>query len=221
MICPFAIQHPGHPDKVNGPWRHGYGLVLHSAYGYLDGMFSELADPTIELSWHFSIDLDGNIYQHYDTTAQCWHSRQVNGLYGGIEIEGKLDPDGLETDAQVAAHVKLIKWWSSMEGWIPIKILTLFEHNQFVATACPQGRIRWADIMKGLNMANPDPEQVAWALISAGQFVRMGWNLADLTQADKDNLKWVYEQTLGVVSLSRAEALSQGLSARSVSEKGP
>jgi hypothetical protein len=165
MICPFAIWRPGPVWKVNGadvgtPWpRSNTGAVLHSSEGNLAGAFRVLDGPA-ELSWHFTVAVDGTLFQHYDSRLQCWHAHAAgNVAYVGIEHENEYSNGSPNhwpiTDAQVDTDRKLIRWLSTVaESWAPSRGYpngrkTLWEHNEVPgnATACPSGRIRWADIL--------------------------------------------------------------------------
>lgn len=199
---PQAIQRPGPPIKVGGQLRSGKGAVLHSAEGYLAGIFKTL-DLTTGLpkdwqkSWHFTIALDGTCYQHYDSASVCWHAGSTaNLLYVGIEHEGVAGTP--ETDEQVAADAKLLGWLGGQEDWPRFEVgSTLHEHNEFMATACPSSRIRWTDIQASIPVpvpAWPDAGDFALSLASAIEFRRRGWLLKDLGTADKANIRWAASQ---------------------------
>lgn len=204
--CPFALWYPGPTDKVN-PWpRIGKGAVLHSAEGSLGAALARLEDdalpapgqPDLRVSWHFTVALDGTILQHYELEAQTWHATATgNPYYVGIEHEGSV-ATGPETDAQVQSDIRLCRWIASVDGWPAFTRdgdgRTLWEHNQLFATACPSGRIRWPDILKELNMPTPDVNATIAALVSAAQFVRMNWNLGDLSDGDKAAIRWVAQE---------------------------
>ena len=155
MIYPPAVQRPG-PG-----WKQGYpglavnarrGVICHSMVGSLGAAFDRLYGPDTA-SWHFSIAQDGTVYQHYDTMAVCWHagSPKWNGLLIGIEHEG--GPPGNESEPltapQLATSVELVRWLAVECGFRlsrtpPDK--ALWEHHETgYPTACPSGRIPWAE----------------------------------------------------------------------------
>jgi hypothetical protein len=154
VIAPFAIWYPGLLAKTNVGARRSKGAVLHSAEGSLNGAFGRLRDPNAQVSWHFTVALDGTIYQHYDSSIQCWHAHAAGNVnYVGIEHENAYtlghpnhDP---ETDAQLNADVQILEWLSSGENWDGYQRREeLWEHNEIPGnwTDCPSGRIRWGDI---------------------------------------------------------------------------
>lgn len=159
MICPFATQAPAPLSKTNPGPRAGRGAVLHSAEGSISGLINRVKDAGSGVSWHFSVALDGTIFQHYDTDKQCWHAHASGNVsFIGVEHENAYtngapnhDP---ETDAQVEADVKLLEWLN--EGPYQRQV-SLWEHHELPgnSTTCPNGRIRWDDILAGLNPVPP------------------------------------------------------------------
>lgn len=75
---PWCIKRPG-------PAKGGYdgnnfrslteieGEVKHSTEGSLAAAFGELDRLIREASWHFTIDIDGTVYQHYPLEWIAWH----------------------------------------------------------------------------------------------------------------------------------------------------
>ena len=150
MRYPLAIWTSGPPEKagyagrtVNTVW----GAICHSMVGAYAGALSRLMGPD-RASWHFSVLKNGDVFQHYDTTVVCWHAGDaaVNGGYVGIEHEGGGPGNEREplTPEQLAASVKLVRWLSETHGF-PLNREHLREHNEVYATACPSGRIPWAE----------------------------------------------------------------------------
>ena len=165
---------PLYPDAIItlGPeWKQGYpdligqqnsrnGVVLHSAQGSLAGTLGELNGPATK-SWHFTIDQDGTVYQHYDTLAICWHSGNKGAHQWLVAIEHIGGPPGNLseplTPQQLLASVALVHWLGNDGGWTPQREepgRTLKEHNELFATACPSGRIPWSAYL--LPASNPE-----------------------------------------------------------------
>ena len=204
LWCPWAVRHLGPAAKREGV-RSGKGGVLHSAEGPLTASFRILAKldgapAEWQKSWHFTVAKDGAVYQHYPLDAVCWHAGpKANPFYAGIEHEG-VAGESL-TPEQLAAAVRLVGWIAAVEGWpgLPLewRHRLLFEHNEFMATACPSGRIPWPDLLGRLAAGatavpeRPPAPDVIMALVSAGEFVRRGWSLRDLVEEDKAAIRWV------------------------------
>lgn len=146
---PAAVVKLG-PDWKTGSgagWtRDGQGAVVHSAEGYAEGILSVLMGKAF-VSWHFSVLKDGTVWQHYPLDRWTWHAGGVaNARYVGIECEG-VAGEPLERD-QLFALVQLLHWIANKDGWTGYQRgTTLFEHNEFMATACPSGRIPWDTII--------------------------------------------------------------------------
>ena len=166
---PGSTWRPGPRSKQGYPGlaiNAAQGVICHSAVGSLagamarldniarnpDGTFTERAAA----SWHFTIAKDGRVLQHYDTLAVCWHagSRGWNGRLIGIEHEGGADTPATVseplTPEQLAASVNLVRWLSVTHNFPLVRFDgtiggSLFEHRQVYATACPSGRIPWAE----------------------------------------------------------------------------
>jgi hypothetical protein len=212
--CPFATRHDGPAVKTSGV-RAGKGAVLHSAEGPLAASFRILAltsgarPADWQKSWHFTVAQDGRLFQHYPLDVVTWHAGpKANPLYVGVEHEGVAGQP--VAGPQLEASARLLRWISDVEGWgrfvrYPADGLAanLFEHNQFMATACPSGRIPWPALLALLQGPRADPSpapsfpegpsagDVALALASAATFVRMGWDLADLVEPDKAAIHWL------------------------------
>lgn len=172
MNYPGATFIPGPPDKINRYDNSGYvpltgiGAVLHSSEGTLNGALIQLRS-TVKVSWHFTIDLNGKVYQHYDTTIECWHAHEwANANLLGIEFpnlytDGKPDHRPL-TAEQVTAAVALLAWYFKLRNLKASRDMpgrTLWEHHEADPnpTECPSGRVPWPLILAGLN---PPPPRV-------------------------------------------------------------
>jgi N-acetyl-anhydromuramyl-L-alanine amidase AmpD len=124
--------------------------------GSLASAFGVLSATERQVSWHFSMARDGALWQHYPVSAQTWHARSGNVRYLGVEHEGVAGEPW--TDAQVEADVRLLLW---LDEGPYVRGTTLMEHREISATACPSGRVRWDDILAGLEgtpMPTPDEE---------------------------------------------------------------
>jgi len=158
MDYPWAIQLPGPPEKVgfaNVTLRLGTGAVVHSAEGSAAGAWAVLTGPH-QVSWHFTALKDGTVWQHYDTGQICWHAgSKANPYYIAIECEGLAGEE--LTPVQADSLSELLRWLHESYGWPAAeRHVTLFEHNEFMATACPSGRIPWPYI---LNALQPPPSE--------------------------------------------------------------
>lgn len=149
---PLAIQRPGPAGKVWPDRNAQIGSILHSMQGSLAGAFSVLDDVSLThdayraASWPFSIAKDGTVYQHYPIEASPFHagSHEGNRLLTGIEHEGV--PGEELTEAQFQSSYALCVWLGQQGGYRPTRdqpARTLFEHNEWISTECPSGRIPW------------------------------------------------------------------------------
>lgn len=169
----------------NATWRpcakQGYGsdnvhlnlgAVVHSMDGSLSAGFGVLDNAARQASWHFSVALNGQVWQHIDSANIAWTSGsyQANKRYWGIECEGSGAP---LTDAQHTAVAAILRWlWAThgTQGGFTRRV-TLWEHNEMIIygslpTACPSGRVIWITIIAraqagsgGFLMALTDEEQ--------------------------------------------------------------
>ncbi len=209
LWCSFATRAAGPANKHGGYQqaepRSGKGAVVHSAEGYRAGMHTRLDGPAT-VSWHFSVFKTGEIEQHYPLNAMCWHAQTpANYFYVGIECEGigGDDPAKWEalTSAQVVALTNLLAWIAKQDGWPSFtRDVTLFEHNHFVATACPSGRIPWSNIIETLDHTPPDapappadptPRDVAFAGGAFATFMAEGRDPKTMHPYDQGTIKWM------------------------------
>lgn len=117
-LYPEAIWRPGPLTKQGYaayPRNLLQGVVLHSMVGWFAGAMAELDKLARRASWHFSVNQNGLVYQHYDTEAVTWHCGSAfwNGRLIGIEHEGGYNPkDEPLTPVQLLSSVKLVNWIS-------------------------------------------------------------------------------------------------------------
>lgn len=195
---PGAQVLKGPPSKSGFPGRgnrESVGAVVHSAEGFRAGLESRIIDPNVPLSWHFSVMMDGLVQQHYPAEVMTWHARTpANYRYVGIECEG----NGPLTRIQLDELVELLRWLSTVEQWPVIaRSVTLWEHNQFVATLCPSGRIPWPGILTRLGQSvvpAVSTHSQLQALIAAAFVLSIGRPITDLSPADRAALKYTASQ---------------------------
>lgn len=216
---PAALQEHGPWGKRNNPGgggRGGDGVVIHSAEGSLESTLATLRGPK-EASWHFTVAKAGTVFQHYELHDQCWHAGpRANPYYVGIECEGRAG-EGL-TELQLAALAALVRWIADQDGW-PLfeRGVSLFEHNEFMATSCPSGRIPWDLLIPMIEAAPsgdeappddfplppdtsppaappPSVEAQLRGLVAAAFVVSVGNPLSDLSLDDRAAVRFVADQ---------------------------
>jgi uncharacterized coiled-coil protein SlyX len=145
------------------------GIVNHSAEGYFGASPSSVMRARGN-SWHLTIYRSGHVVQSYPLEALCWHAgSKANYRYIGIEHEGKAGEP--LTTAQLASSIKVNAEIARLRGWASVRRgVTGFEHNDFMATSCPSGRIPWSKIEAGTRVATPtiwgDVREIAIASVT-------------------------------------------------------
>lgn len=169
----------------------GLGVVLHSMAGSYPAAKARLFS-TDRASWHFSVLEDGTVIQHYDIWTVCWHAGYTaNTRYIGIEHEGVGPPI---TEAQVKASAKLVRWLGQQLGWPRFQYARdgqLQEHNWWMATACPAGRIPWERYIQELTEVDEiarNRMEAAAAFEIAAAAIKRGEPLQNLPPAVKDTV---------------------------------
>ena len=191
---PGAIVRPGPAWKsgyTNYSGRVGKGAVVHSAEGYLSGAMGVL-DSQARKSWGAFLAKDGQVYQHYELQAITWHAGfDANIALFGIETEGVAGEP--LTDGQLATLIAFLRWQREQEVWPEVsRASTLREHNEFMSTSCPSGRIPWERVIEGLEeWPTVDEKAMVYACVSAAQFARMHWEFRDLHELDKRALRYI------------------------------
>ena len=188
------------PGPLNKTWPETnlmVGAVYHSAVGSLQGVIDTVMGPE-EKSVTGVVGQDGRFVQFYPVTLSPWAngSHYANSHYLGFEFEGGAAGNEGEplTDAQINVGTRILADLAvyknvSTEYWV--RPTTLIEHREIFPTACPSGRIPWQRIIDGLVVPPPSTQDVIYALVSAAQFARLGYNFADLSDEDKVALRWV------------------------------
>ncbi len=151
------------PNGGNPYGNQMAGIVNHSAEGYFGTGNPSSVMRARGNSWHFTVLKNGKVWQHYPLEAMCWHAgSKANYRYIGIEHEGKAG-EAL-TSAQLAATIKLNAAIARNRGWISVRRgVTGFQHNDFMATSCPSGRIPWSTIEAGTKVVAPTIPVGIWS----------------------------------------------------------
>lgn len=153
--------------RLDGPGnKHGYGgderalregAVYHSMEGSIAVALRMLANPALTKSWTFSNPKQGQLIQHYAVGKHAWAngSQESNEKFVACENEGVAGEP--LTDSQVDNLVELTVWLYATQEWTTLtRLITCWEHQEMTRfgsrpTACPSGRIPWADIIAQAN----------------------------------------------------------------------
>ena len=115
-------------------------LVHYTTAGTVESTINHFQNPASEVSAHYVIDKNGDIYQMVKDTDKAWHAAHANRTSIGIEHVAQVG-DRL-TAAQEKSSVHLIKWLMT-EYKIPKE--NIKAHKQVLGTSCP-GNIFGDDI---------------------------------------------------------------------------
>jgi hypothetical protein len=128
------------------------GICAHSMEGSLAAALGELDNPARLASWTFSNPRAGNALQHYPLESVTWGSGspEANRRFVSIEHEGWAGEP--LTENQITNLVMLTR---TLTAEPRSRTTNLREHNEMTAygaqpTACPSGRIPWAEIIAEL-----------------------------------------------------------------------
>jgi N-acetylmuramoyl-L-alanine amidase len=110
-------------------------IVLHNTAGGLAGSLARLCDVGAEVSCHYLVAENGDVYQLVDESRAAWHagSRSYNHRSIGIEIVDMAKNPGM-TAPQEAALIELVRSVAQRYG---IGIDRIIPHRRVRATACP------------------------------------------------------------------------------------
>lgn len=115
-------------------------VVHYTTAGTVYGTIAHFKNPESNVSAHYIIDKNGDIYQMVKDGDKAWHARQANRSSIGIEHVAKVG-DRL-TEVQEKSSIHLIKWLMA-EYKIPPE--NIQAHKQIISTSCP-GNIFGDDI---------------------------------------------------------------------------
>ncbi len=194
---PYAIVRPGPAAKTGYPHailRRGAGVVVHSAEGSLDAALGVLDGPAPS-SWHMTVCKDGRYFQHYPIETITWHAGvDANVRYVGVECEGKAGEPLTIPQALVLGGI--IDWLELVDAWpARERHVTLFEHNEFMPTSCPSGRIPWDDLLTP--PAPPVPAPLELLVTLAGVVLNIGQGAPPafgMDAEDARNIRWLVAQ---------------------------
>ncbi len=153
---PAATRRDGPAWKTSGDRTSTRAAVYHSVEGTLSAALGVLSGSR-EASWHLTNPKVGKMLQHYSLAKLCWHAKGGNDWSPGVENEGRVGEPLTESQVQNLADFSA---WQVEESWLPRLTRggsgqTLWEHNEVgrqasppYVTACPSGRIPWAEIIR-------------------------------------------------------------------------
>jgi len=132
------IESPNHSSRSGADIDT---IVLHyTTAGTFESTKNHFLNPASQVSAHYIIDKNGDIYQMVKDTDKAWHAAQANRTSIGIEHVAEIG-DQL-TELQEKSSIHLIKWLMT-EYKIPKE--NIKAHKQVVGTSCP-GNIFGDDI---------------------------------------------------------------------------
>ena len=179
----WAVQRkgPGQKRYLETP-NSQEGFVCHSVEGSLAGAFRELDNEARLASWHFTLDLDGTLYQHYRLNASCWASGSFGANTRYIAMEAVGTAAAPLTAAQEATALRL---WREL-GFTR-RGVDLFEHNEVATkwspnggpTACPSHRYdgAFAQLEDEMTPAQLAMLEACYAALCAGDKASIdAWN---------------------------------------------
>lgn len=205
--CPDTknpVSHPDLPWMTDGSPRQGppVAIVLHTTSGRRGALVSAEPPPSEraeryahyqagtarDVSWDFTVDLDGTVVQHNDPSAPCgghrqarysWHAGSVNGWTLGIEVVQR--PDMAVYEGQLRVMVACVAFFCDHYA-IPRRIPVdgagkpwtgpIFE---VVSTKRGGRQRRWSGVLGHCNVTTPDSrgpgdpgDHVRAALLASG-----------------------------------------------------
>jgi hypothetical protein len=105
-------------ESPNTSSRNGASInmiVLHSTTAAtVEGTINWFMDPKSQVSAHYVVDKNGDIYQMVSDDRSAWHAKAINSRSIGIEHVGTAT-DRL-TDAQSKASAQLVRWLAAQYG---------------------------------------------------------------------------------------------------------
>ncbi len=141
-------HHPGSAEPVSKPLIKAFiesphyssragadidTIVVHyTTAGTVSGTIAHFKNPESQVSAHYIIDKNGDIYQMVKDTDKAWHAAKANRTSIGIEHVAKVG-DRL-TEVQKKSSIHLIKWLMT-EYKIPKE--NIKAHKQVLETSCP------------------------------------------------------------------------------------
>jgi hypothetical protein len=169
--CPFftRVDCPTQ-DRQYQPPQSKRGMILHDAVAYWGGSTPNGQNGDRGGSWHATIKITGQGYQHFPLSANTWHGGDIDPDGGvsanydliGVEHERESGlPANVLTPPQLETSARFAEWCAAQFGLSGFGrypnqtgVWTLAEHNQVAnppGTACPSNRIPWEAYFALLN----------------------------------------------------------------------
>jgi murein DD-endopeptidase MepM/ murein hydrolase activator NlpD len=124
------IESPNHSSRAGADIDTIF--VHYTTAGTFESTKNHFLNPDSQVSAHYIIDKNGDIYQMVKDSDKAFHAAQANRTSIGIEHVAKVG-DGL-TEAQEKSSIHLIKWLMA-EYKVPKE--NIKAHKQVIETSCP------------------------------------------------------------------------------------
>ncbi|BAM03989.1 N-acetylmuramoyl-L-alanine amidase [Phycisphaera mikurensis] len=95
-------------------------VVIHTTEGSLGGTLSWLQNPVSQVSAHFVIAQNGDLYQMVNSRKRAWHATYYNARSIGVEMVGYAGRADTWNDANLATLASVLAW-SSVEFGIELE----------------------------------------------------------------------------------------------------
>jgi hypothetical protein len=122
---PANIKYNSPFPCANGSFGSGatMGVVMHTMAGNLPGTTELFNNPAREVSAHFGIAQDGEIWQYgpIGNGWEAWHAVAANKAWYGIEHADNGNPENPLTQAQINASAQLFELLSLSAGF-PLQV---------------------------------------------------------------------------------------------------
>ena len=95
-------------------------VVIHTTEVSLQGTIDIFTNPANQVSAHFVVAPNGDIYQMVDTAKRAWHATYFNSRSVGIEMVGYAHQASTWNDNNLASLVDLLSWILDANPLIPL-----------------------------------------------------------------------------------------------------
>ncbi len=114
-----ALVSPNFGDRAFGSVIDS--VVMHTTEVSLDGTLAIFQDTDSQVSAHFVIAPNGDLYQMVDTRDRAWHATYYNSRSIGIEMVGYAHQPSTWNENNLATLVELLAWITTAYPDIPLE----------------------------------------------------------------------------------------------------
>lgn len=113
-----VVASPNFGDRSSGSVIDS--IVIHTTEVDLQGTLDIFRNPAAQVSAHFVIASDGEVFEMVDSSFRAWHATYYNSRSVGIEMVGYAGQPGTWNESNLASLAEVVAWITLAYPEVPL-----------------------------------------------------------------------------------------------------